>query len=88
MLPDIRLLVVAVLAAIAGISCGLGLFATFRVHQEPLLRFSEGGPPLPLALDNRTAPEIGFPIAARTIGQCCGKTDFSSGVDPATARRR
>src|SRR5262249_40817376 len=65
MLPDIRLLVVAVLAAIAGISCGLGLFATFRVNHEPLLRFSEGGPPLPLALDNRTAPEIGFPIAAR-----------------------
>ena len=65
MLPDIRLLVVAVLAAIAGISCGLGLFATFRVNHEPLLRFSEGGPPLQLALDNRTAPEIGFPIAAR-----------------------
>src|SRR6516164_9802300 len=65
MLPDIRLLVVAVLAAIAGMSCGLGLFATLRVHQGPLLRFSEGGPPLQLALDNRTAPEIGFPIAAR-----------------------
>jgi hypothetical protein len=65
MLPDIRLLVVAVLAAIAGISCGLGLFATFRVNHEPLLRLSEGGPPLQLALDNRTAPEIGFPIAAR-----------------------
>src|SRR5215469_15137876 len=65
MLPDIRLLAVAVLAAIAGISCGLGLFATFRVNHEPLVRFSEGGPPLQIALDNRSAAEAGFPIAAR-----------------------
>jgi hypothetical protein len=66
MLPNIRLLVVAVLAAIAGISCGLGLFATFRVNHEPLVRFSEGGPPLQLAFDNRTAaPEAAAPIAAR-----------------------
>lgn len=66
MLPNIRLLVVAVLAAIAGISCGLGLFATFRVNHEPLVRFSEGGPPLQLAFDHRTtAPEAAAPIAAR-----------------------
>ena len=66
MLPNIRLLIVAVLAAIAGISCGLGLFATFRVNHEPLVRFSEGGPPLQLAFDNRMAgPEAAAPIAAR-----------------------
>jgi hypothetical protein len=52
MFLNVRLLVVAVLAAIAGITCGLGLFATFRVNHEPLARFSEGGPPLQLAFDN------------------------------------
>jgi hypothetical protein len=75
MLPNIRLLVVAVLAATAGISCGLGLFATFRVNHEPLVRFSEGGPPLQLAFDHRTAaPEAAAPIAARLPLDSAGKT--------------
>jgi len=52
MFPNVRLLVVAVLAAIAGIGCGLGLFATFRVNHEPLARLTEGGPPLHLAFNN------------------------------------
>jgi ribonuclease E len=52
MFPNIRLMVVAVLAAIAGIGSGLGLFATFRVNHEPLARLAEGSPPLQLAFDN------------------------------------
>ena len=66
MFPNVRLLVVAVLAAIAGITCGLGLFATFRVNHEPLARFSEGGPPLQLAFDNLAPmPDTAAPVAAR-----------------------
>src|SRR5689334_8990951 len=53
MFPNVRLMVVAILAAIAGISCGLGLFATFRVNHEPLARLAEGSPPMQLAFDNR-----------------------------------
>jgi hypothetical protein len=49
MFPNVRLMVVAILAAIAGIGCGLGLFATFRVNHEPLVRLAEGSPPLQLA---------------------------------------
>ena len=45
MFPNVRLMVVAILAAITGISCGLGLFATFRVNHEPLARLAEGSPP-------------------------------------------
>lgn len=52
MFPNVRLMVVAILAAIAGISCGLGLFATFRVNHEPLARLAEGNPPMQLAVDN------------------------------------
>jgi hypothetical protein len=52
MFPNVRLIVVAILAAIAGIGCGLGLFATFRVNHEPLARLAEGSPPLQLAFDN------------------------------------
>jgi hypothetical protein len=66
MFLNVRLLVVAVLAAIAGITCGLGLFATFRVNHEPLARFSEGGPPLQLAFDNLAPmPDTAAPMAAR-----------------------
>jgi hypothetical protein len=53
MFPNVRLMVVAILAAITGIGCGLGLFATFRVNHEPLARLAEGSPPLQLAVDNR-----------------------------------
>jgi hypothetical protein len=66
MFLNVRLLVVAVLAAIAGITCGLGLFATFRVNHEPLARFSEGGPPLQLAFDNLApGPDAASPMSAR-----------------------
>jgi hypothetical protein len=53
MFPNVRLMIVAILAAIAGIGCGLGLFATFRVNHEPLARLAEGSSPLQLAFDNR-----------------------------------
>jgi hypothetical protein len=53
MFPNVRLMIVAILAAIAGIGCDLGLFATFRVNHEPLARLAEGSPPLQLAFDNR-----------------------------------
>ena len=66
MFPNVRLLVVAVVAAIAGIACGLGLFATFRVNHEPLARFAEGGPPLQLAFDNLAPmPDAAAAVAAR-----------------------
>jgi hypothetical protein len=55
MFPNFRLMVVTVLAAILGISCGLGLFATFRVNHEPLARLSDGSASLRLALD-KTVP--------------------------------
>ena len=63
MFPNVRLMVVAILAAITGISCGLGLFAAFRVNHEPLARLAEGSPPLQLALNNRSlGSEAGAPL--------------------------
>ena len=66
MFPNVRLMVVAILAAITGISCGLGLFATFRINHEPLARFAEGSPPLQLAFDNRAlGSDTRTPLEAR-----------------------
>src|SRR6201982_2758382 len=66
MFPNVRLMIVAILAAIAGIGCGLGLFATFRVNHEPLARLAEGSPPLQLALDNRApGSDARVPMEAR-----------------------
>ena len=70
MFPNVRLMVVAILAAITGISCGLGLFAAFRVNHEPLARLAEGSPPLQLALNNRSlGSEAGAPLEARLPGK-------------------
>src|SRR5215471_12546452 len=74
MFPNVRLMVVAILAAIAGISCGLGLFATFRVNHEPLARLAEGSPPLQLALNNRALGlEAGASLEARLPGKDAAK---------------
>jgi len=66
MFPNARLMAVAILAAIAGIGCGLGLFATFRVNHEPLTRLAEGSPPLQLGLDNLAlGSDARVPLEAR-----------------------
>lgn len=66
MFPNVRLMVVAILAAIAGIGCGLGLFATFRVNHEPLVRLADGSPPLQLAFEKLGLnSELRTPLQAR-----------------------
>src|SRR6516165_8024928 len=77
MFPNVRLMVVAILAAITGISCGLGLFAAFRVNHEPLARLAEGSPPLQLALNNRAlGSEAGAPLEARLPGKDAARLIF------------
>lgn len=48
MFPNLRLMIVAVLASILGISCALGLFAEFRVSHNSFLRESNASTPLQL----------------------------------------
>ncbi len=64
MFPNLRLMIVAVLASILGISCALGLFAEFRVSHDSFLRESNASAPLQLGssdgapgqLENTAAP--------------------------------
>jgi len=99
MFPNIRLMIVTVLAAILGIGCGLGLFATFRVNHEPLAlaRLSNGGVPLQLAWEKaEPAPKpspwgVGYPvngeakpIAARVLPSQPAPADMHA-TEPALA---
>ena len=56
MFPNLRLMVVAVLASILGISCALGLFAEFRVSHDSFLRESNAGTPLQLGSSDAAPP--------------------------------
>ena len=56
MFPNLRLMVVAVLASILGISCALGLFAEFRVSHDSFLRESNASTPLQLGSGDAAAP--------------------------------
>jgi hypothetical protein len=65
MFPNIRVMIAALLASIAGISCGLGALAAFRVNHQPFTRMQSANPPLQLAFgaglpetltDGRPAP--------------------------------
>jgi hypothetical protein len=48
MFPNVRLMIVAVVASIVGISCGLGLLAVFRVNHDGFARLEAAAPPLQL----------------------------------------
>src|SRR5579863_8126634 len=54
MFPNLRLMIVAVLASILGISCALGLFAEFRVSHDSFLRESNASAPLQLGAGDTT----------------------------------
>ncbi len=55
MFPNVRLMIAAILASILGMSCGLGVFAVFRVNHDPFARLPNAAPPLQLASSN-TSP--------------------------------
>ena len=75
MFPNLRVMIAALLASIAGISCGLGALAAFRVNHQPFTRMQSANPPLQLAFgtglpeevtDGRPAPfDVRFQVISR-----------------------
>ncbi len=58
MFPNVRLMIVAVLASILGISCALGLFAEFRVSHDSFLRESNANAPMQLGADHAAPARV------------------------------
>jgi hypothetical protein len=58
MFPNIRVMIAALLASIAGISCGLGALAAFRVNHQPFTRMQSANPPLQLAFGTGLPDEV------------------------------
>jgi hypothetical protein len=56
-----------VVASVVALSCGFGLFATFRVNHEPLSRLATGAAPLQLAAGN-PIPSAMPPASADSFG--------------------
>jgi hypothetical protein len=54
MFPNVRLMIVAIMASILGMSCGLGVFAVFRVNHDPFVRLPSATPPLQFAFSSAT----------------------------------
>ncbi len=72
MLPNLRLMIVAIMASILGMSCGLGVFAVFRVNHDSFVKLPSATPPLQLAFGNIapvafTAPSGKDPAAADLV---------------------
>ena len=94
MFPNIRLMIVAVLASILGISCALGLFAEFRVSHDSFLRESNASAPIQLGANDaaparvmNTAVPFEFrfqapPAAAETAGRTI-ISENAAAVEPA-----
>src|SRR5262249_7855913 len=56
MLPNVRLLIAAMLASILVLMCGFGVFAAFRVSHEPIAHLPAAMAPLQLVAEIRAAP--------------------------------
>lgn len=67
MFPNVRLIIAAIAASIVGISCGLGVFAAFRVNHDPFARLPSSAPPLQLVFSN-AAPDPVTDAAATPFG--------------------
>lgn len=82
MFPNLRLMIVAVLASIMGIGCALGLFAEFRVSRDSFVRESNADAPLqlgsndlaPAALVNGPAT-FGFRFQANALSFASDRAD-------------
>ena len=82
MFPNLRLMIVAVLASIMGIGCALGLFAEFRVSRNSFVRESNADAPLqlgsndlaPAALVNGPAT-FGFRFQANALSFASDRAD-------------
>jgi len=52
MLPNVRLMIVAMLASVVALICGFGIFAAFRVSHEPFAHLPAAAAPLQIVADN------------------------------------
>jgi hypothetical protein len=91
MFPNIRLTIVALLASVVGISCGLALFAAFRVNREPFVHSASGGAPLQLAFAaptpkmDRIAAPFGVRFAVNTISAASAPLERENAAPEAPA---
>ena len=55
MLPNVRLLIAAMLASVLVLICGFGVFAAFRVSRDPIAHLPVAAPPSQLLAETRAA---------------------------------
>jgi hypothetical protein len=87
MFPNVRLMIVAMFASIFAISCGLGVFAAFRLNHEPFARLASGSPPLQLASDNAATARATEAAAASFGDRFRLATPRSNATAPTPAQR-
>src|SRR5215831_11773787 len=68
MLPNVRLLIAAMLASILVLMCGFGVFAAFRVSHEPIAYLPAAMAPLQLVAEIRAVPSTAL-VARETVDQ-------------------
>src|SRR5271166_2177013 len=68
MLPNVRLLIAAMLASVLVLICGFGVFAAFRVSRDPIAHLPVAAPPLQLIAENRAASSAVL-VAGETTDQ-------------------
>ena len=52
MFPNVRMMIVAMLASVVAVICAMGMFAAFGVNHEPFAQLPSDSPPLQLVFDH------------------------------------
>jgi len=59
MLPNVRLLIAAMLASVLVLICGFGVFAAFRVSRDPIAHLPVAAPPSQLLAETSRLIAVG-----------------------------
>ncbi len=87
MFPNIRLMIAAIIASIVALSCGFGVFATFRVNHEPLVRLPPITAPLQLIADNTASVAVAAAEPFDRRLQTSPPQSAARAAEPPTPRR-
>jgi hypothetical protein len=82
MLPNVRLLIAAMLASVVVLICGFAVFAAFRVSREPIAHLPVAVAPLQLVAENRVAASA--VLVTDQIGEQPSAFEVPVGVPEAT----
>lgn len=83
MLPNVRLMIAAMLASVVALICGFGIFAAFRVSHEPFAHLPAAAAPLQIVADNAAETSAPGLVSEETVARRFASNIPANAEEPA-----